>query len=101
LTRSEKVLVSFFALFAALFSIKVLSGFFLSCFLLFLPLLIAITPYNWFWTQRKNNALFITCSGFLDHSWIQPSLYKGGTSNAAWSNTRPRGRCPRLITLSP
>jgi hypothetical protein len=77
---SEKVLLSFFAFFAALFSIKVLSGFFFSCFLLFLPLLIAITPYNWFWTQRKNNALFITCSGFLDHSWIQPSLYNGGTS---------------------
>jgi hypothetical protein len=60
LTKSEKVLLSFFAFFAALFSIKVLSGFFLSCFLLFLPLLIAITPYNWFWTH----ALFIICSGF-------------------------------------
>ena len=34
LTVSENPLVSFLALFAALFSIKVLSGFFLFCFLL-------------------------------------------------------------------
>jgi hypothetical protein len=42
---SENPLVSFLALFAALFSIKVLSGFFLFCFLLSLPLLILAAPY--------------------------------------------------------
>ena len=44
---SENPLVSFLALFAALFSIKVLSGFFLFCFLLSLPLLIFAAPYIW------------------------------------------------------
>jgi hypothetical protein len=44
---SEKVLFSFLALFAALFSIKVFSGFFFSCFLLSLPLLMIATPYDW------------------------------------------------------
>jgi hypothetical protein len=43
----EKVLFSFLARFAALFSIKVLCGFFFSCFLLSLPLLMIATPYNW------------------------------------------------------
>jgi hypothetical protein len=43
---SEKVLFSFFALFAALFSIKVFSGFFFSCFLLSLPLLMITAPYD-------------------------------------------------------
>ena len=42
---SEKDLFSFLALFAALFSIKVFSGFFFSCFLLSLPLLMIATPY--------------------------------------------------------
>jgi len=45
LTISEKDLFSFLALFAALFSIKVFSGFFFSCFLLSLPLLMIATPY--------------------------------------------------------
>lgn len=40
---SEKDAFSFFALFAALFSIKVLSGFFLFCFLLSLPLLMIVS----------------------------------------------------------
>ena len=44
---SENPLVSFLALFAALFSIKVLSGFFLFCFLLSLPLLMLAAPYIW------------------------------------------------------
>jgi hypothetical protein len=43
---SEKPLFSFLALFAALFSIKVLSGFFLFCFLLSLPLLMLAAPYS-------------------------------------------------------
>lgn len=42
---SEKDAFSFFALFAALFSIKVLSGFFLFCFLLSLPLLMIVNPH--------------------------------------------------------
>jgi hypothetical protein len=42
---SEKDLFSFLALFAALFSIKVFSGFFFSCFLLSLPLLMIVSPY--------------------------------------------------------
>jgi hypothetical protein len=44
---SENPLFSFLALFAALFSIKVLSGFFLFCFLLSLPLLMLTAPYIW------------------------------------------------------
>jgi hypothetical protein len=45
LTVSENPLFSFLALFSALFSIKVLSGFFLFCFLLSLPLLMLAAPY--------------------------------------------------------
>jgi hypothetical protein len=44
---SENPLFSFLALFAALFSIKVLTGFFLFCFLLSLPLLMLVAPYIW------------------------------------------------------
>ena len=42
---SENALFSFLALFAARFSIKVLSGFFLFCFLLSWPLLMGASPY--------------------------------------------------------
>jgi hypothetical protein len=45
LIGSENPLFSFLALFAALFSIKVLTGFFLFCFLLSLPLLMLTAPY--------------------------------------------------------
>jgi hypothetical protein len=45
LIGSENPLFSFLARFAALFSIRVLSGFFLFCFLLSLPLLMLSTPY--------------------------------------------------------
>ena len=45
MTTIEKDLFSFFALFAALFSIKVFSGFFFSCFLLSWPLPMIATPY--------------------------------------------------------
>jgi hypothetical protein len=44
LITSEKDWFSFLARFAALFSIKVFSGFFFSCFLLSLPLLMIATP---------------------------------------------------------
>jgi hypothetical protein len=44
---SENPLFSFLALFAALFSIKVLTGFFLFCFLVSLPLLMLAAPYIW------------------------------------------------------
>jgi ABC-type uncharacterized transport system permease subunit len=46
LVTIEKDLFSFLALFAALFSIKVFSGFFFSFFLLSLPLLMMVTPYG-------------------------------------------------------
>jgi hypothetical protein len=45
LIGSENPLFSFLALFAALFSIKFLTGFFLFCFLLSLPLLMLTAPY--------------------------------------------------------
>lgn len=48
LTFIEKPLFSFLALFAARFSIKVFCGFFLSCFLASLPLLMFVAPYDWF-----------------------------------------------------
>jgi hypothetical protein len=55
---SENPLFSFLALFAALFSIKVLSGFFLFCFLLSLPLLMSAAPYIWVLIGcAENNAL--------------------------------------------
>jgi len=46
LTVSEKPLDSFLARLAARFSIKVFIGFFLSCFLVSLPLLMIATPYD-------------------------------------------------------
>jgi hypothetical protein len=48
LTTIEKPFSSLLALFAARFSIKVLSGFFFSCFLVSLPLLMFVAPYDWF-----------------------------------------------------
>ena len=47
LLTSENPLFSFFAFFAALFSINVLSGFFLFWVLLSLPLLMVAAPYVW------------------------------------------------------
>ena len=46
LTVSEKPLDSFLARLAALFSIKDFIGFFFSCFLVSLPLLMLATPYD-------------------------------------------------------
>ena len=46
LVTIEKDLFSFLALFAALFSIRVFSGFFLFCFLLSLPLLMIVNPHS-------------------------------------------------------
>jgi hypothetical protein len=47
LTIIEKPLFSLLALFAARFSIKVFCGFFFSCFLVSLPLLIFVAPSDW------------------------------------------------------
>ena len=47
LTFIENPLFSLLALFAARFSIKVLSGFFFSCFLASLPLLMFVAPSDW------------------------------------------------------
>src|SRR5882724_2640776 len=82
---SEKDLFSFLALFAALFSIKVFSGFFFSCFLLSLPLLMIATPYF-------SEQIYPP----LGQPRPAPSLL------ISLSLKRPIGnRYPRLITLSP
>src|SRR6266508_6424772 len=81
---SEKDLFSFLALFAALFSIKVFSGFFFSCFLLSLPLLMIVTPY------------------FSEQIYLPPGQPRPALSFANLVVKRLTGnRYPRLITLSP
>jgi hypothetical protein len=58
----EKPLFSFLALFAARFSIKVLSGFFFSCFLASFPLLMFVTPYDWLiGVAKSTRRLLIFC----------------------------------------
>lgn len=65
LTFIEKPLLSFLALFAARFSIRVLSGFFFSCFFVSLPLLIFVTPYDWLgkaWRKTTPNPSIFAAS---------------------------------------